>query len=73
MKQKLNIRKKRIAVITGLLLFIAVFFVNMNVFSEEKKEELKNVGTFDSGTVACLGGGKLDCLGFPAQVIIWIH
>jgi hypothetical protein len=66
MKQKLNIRKGRIAIMTVLLLLVALVFTNVNVYS-------KNAEALDSGTVACLGGGKLDCLGFAAQVIIWIY
>ena len=67
MNQKLNIRKKRVAILTVLLLFVSLFFVNVNVFSA-----LKNVGALDTGTVVCMGGGNLDCNGFAAQVIVWI-
>jgi len=66
MDQKLNTRKKKIAMLTALLLFVSLFFVNVNVFSA-----LKNVGALDTGTVACMGGGNLDCRGFAAQVIVW--
>ena len=65
MNQKLNIRKKRIAIMTVLLLFISLLFVNVKVFST-------NAEALDSGTVACLGGGKLDCRGFAAVVIVWV-
>jgi len=67
MNQKMNIRKKRVAILTALLLFVSLFFVNVNVFSA-----LKYVGALDSGTVVCAGGGNLDCKGFAAQVIVWM-
>jgi len=66
MNQKLNIRKKRVAIMTVLLLFVSLLFTNVKVFS-------KNADALDSGTVACLGGGTLDCRGFAAQVIVWIY
>jgi hypothetical protein len=66
MNQKLNIRKKRVAMLAALLIFASLFFVNVNVFSA-----LKNVGALDTGTVVCAGGGNLDCNGFAAQVILW--
>jgi len=74
MNQKLNVRKKKgVAIMTALLLVVSLLFVNMSVFSkEELKEELINVGALDTGTVACAGGGRLDCRGFAASVIVWI-
>jgi len=69
MNQKLITPKKRIAIMTILLLFISLSFVNIKAFSDT----LKNVGALDSGTVVCAGGGTLNCNGFAAKVIVWVY
>jgi hypothetical protein len=66
MNQKLNVTRKKVAIMTILLFFASMLFVNVNVFS-------KNAEALDSGTILCVGGGSLDCRGFAAKLIIWIY
>jgi hypothetical protein len=66
MKQNLINRKKKFAIMTVLLLFVSLLFVNVKLYS-------KNAAALDSGVVLCAGGGSLDCNGFPAKVIIWLY